>query len=328
MDIREFSKLILNLYRATATASIKDFRELLVCEIRKHLPFDGVVWSTICPTGIRHPRHVWVIDGVPDGLTQLVRSYNDDNSLLNIVKANPGEPQVLTPQTLPANSLVSAITEYSGMQHVLVTAEWNQTLGAYGILTIGRKDPNKPFSRDEIELKRLLSPHLESMILKNFESQVSANITAMISSHIGLGIISDNFFVLMEDRFMQIMQQTWSSWDAPKIPEELVSAIAKNKRFLTKGNASFQLVCQDEMILVIASPVSGICTLTNKEYNVASEFSSGKSYKEVARDQGISPETVRSRLRIVYDKLSINDKAELSQQFMQSKVLESLRRLL
>ena len=52
--------------------------------------------------------------------------------------------------------------------------------------------------------------------------------------------------------------------------------------------------------------------LSPRERAVASEFSNGKSYKEVARSLDISPATVRHHLRVIYEKLGVSDKGELS----------------
>lgn len=52
--------------------------------------------------------------------------------------------------------------------------------------------------------------------------------------------------------------------------------------------------------------------LTPRESDVARAFSSGQSYKEVARALQLSPATVRHYLREIYIKLGLTDKAELA----------------
>lgn len=57
--------------------------------------------------------------------------------------------------------------------------------------------------------------------------------------------------------------------------------------------------------------VTPIDFLTKRERLVAQLFSSGKSYKEVARKLRSSPSTVKTHLSHIYLKLNIHDKAEL-----------------
>jgi DNA-binding NarL/FixJ family response regulator len=51
--------------------------------------------------------------------------------------------------------------------------------------------------------------------------------------------------------------------------------------------------------------------LSNREREVARGFAKAHSYKEIALETNLSPATVRHYLRIIYEKLGINDKAEL-----------------
>lgn len=54
-------------------------------------------------------------------------------------------------------------------------------------------------------------------------------------------------------------------------------------------------------------------TLSKRELEVAAAYADGSSYKEIARDLGISPTTVRSHLRTVYGKLNVTSKIALAQ---------------
>ena len=48
------------------------------------------------------------------------------------------------------------------------------------------------------------------------------------------------------------------------------------------------------------------------ENDVAKGFGEGKTYKEVARDLGLSPNTVRHHIRAIYTKLGVKDKARIA----------------
>ncbi|MEM7683762.1 MAG: GAF domain-containing protein [Pseudomonadota bacterium] len=53
--------------------------------------------------------------------------------------------------------------------------------------------------------------------------------------------------------------------------------------------------------------------LSKRELEVATAYAAGASNKEIARDLGLSPTTVRSHLRTVYSKLGVTSKIELAQ---------------
>ncbi|MEM7210708.1 MAG: LuxR C-terminal-related transcriptional regulator, partial [Pseudomonadota bacterium] len=52
--------------------------------------------------------------------------------------------------------------------------------------------------------------------------------------------------------------------------------------------------------------------LSRREHEVAAAYATGASYKEIARDLGISPQTVRTYLGIIYRKLGVRSKIALA----------------
>ena len=63
----------------------------------------------------------------------------------------------------------------------------------------------------------------------------------------------------------------------------------------------------------MSEQVEVVESLSNREKEVAAAYAGGASYKEIARDLGISPTTVRSHLRTLYGKLNVTSKIALAQ---------------
>ena len=51
--------------------------------------------------------------------------------------------------------------------------------------------------------------------------------------------------------------------------------------------------------------------MSEREREVAQAFGQGLSHKEIARQMGLSPNTVRNHLSAIYDKMDVSNKAEL-----------------
>jgi TolB-like protein/DNA-binding CsgD family transcriptional regulator len=51
--------------------------------------------------------------------------------------------------------------------------------------------------------------------------------------------------------------------------------------------------------------------LSRREFAVAGHYAEGQTYKEIARDLGVSPATIRNHLASIYRKLGISNKAQL-----------------
>jgi len=55
--------------------------------------------------------------------------------------------------------------------------------------------------------------------------------------------------------------------------------------------------------------------LSKRELTVTEHYASGQSYKEIARELGVSPSTVRNHIASIYRKLEISNKAQLAHRF-------------
>lgn len=327
MDAAPFSQLLLKLYRAAGTTSIKSFREFVLREVQSCLPFDGVMWTSTGVAGHRPFRYVWVLGGVSAEMLQLFERHADDDGGFEFFRGVLDEPQVVRPEDTFPGSLMAAISAYAGMREVMMMAQRNEDLDRFSVLAFGRHAGRAPFDADERALMRMLVPHLEAMVLQNFEGQITAAMVQRMAGEVGLAVVAGRSLVLEEERFTQLMRKAWPDWKGAQLPGPMLQALNAGRSFLPCRGAGFHFVPSDGLVLVLATPGSALHTLTRKEFAIASAFAHGQSYKEVARSHGLSPATVRSRLRAVYEKLSIGGKTELSRHFAQTQLIEDLHDL-
>lgn len=65
-------------------------------------------------------------------------------------------------------------------------------------------------------------------------------------------------------------------------------------------------------VLADKEPMAALACLTPKEREVCRQYAEGLTYKDIARQLGVSPFTVRHHLRSVYSKLNIRNKGEMA----------------
>ncbi len=330
METAAFSDLLLALYRAAATTPVKTFRRMTLETVRRHLPFDAALWATTGVNGGTLTRHVWVIDGASEELIPLLHAHaGHTDMILRELCETPGKTLIFRPEDLPLDPMSAQITALSGMRHVAATAAFDDRLGIHHILTLGRRDADRPFLVEEQALKQMITPHLEAMVARNFEAQFLAAMIGQAAGTVGTAMTSDDAVLLAaEPNFVELLRSEWPAWSGPALPAPLAQAVREGRQVLLRRHVTLHLSRRQRHVLLIASRHSAIDLLTRKEYQVAADFAVGNSYKEVARMHGLSPETVRSRLRTVYEKLGIGDKGELSRYFEQNKLLENLQELL
>lgn len=115
-------------------------------------------------------------------------------------------------------------------------------------------------------------------------------------------------------RFMQLLRFEWPDGDMTegirRVREQLLHTRAFRGRYIDIVMApGSSLVC-------LARPTLACRSITPRETLVARRFAAGLSHKEVARELGISPNTVRTQLTHVYAKLKLHDKAALANYLM------------
>ena len=115
-----------------------------------------------------------------------------------------------------------------------------------------------------------------------------------------------------DDLFIKLILMEWPTWNGVHLPMSLCSrwSLTPESPFMGKfihvtrepGEGGYD---------VLAREISPVDFLTARELLIAQLFSSGRSYKEIARKLNSSPATVKTHLSHIYLKLNVHDKAEL-----------------
>ena len=96
------------------------------------------------------------------------------------------------------------------------------------------------------------------------------------------------------DRALAIDVQAGASWDAARVRGRLRQLGVRRR------------------IVISDRPVTGWESLTNAEAAVAQLASEGKTDREIAETLFISPHTVNTHLRHIFDKLGVNSRISLT----------------
>ncbi len=120
--------------------------------------------------------------------------------------------------------------------------------------------------------------------------------------------VSDTNGVLQssEPGLVDLLLTEWPDWRGPQLP------FTPTPKGYQGQALAIDCQARGQNFLLIARPLFPIEQLSAREQDVAVRFGQGRTYKEIAREIGISPNTVRYYLRSIYMKLNINSKADIS----------------
>lgn len=120
--------------------------------------------------------------------------------------------------------------------------------------------------------------------------------------------------LFVEDKTIELLQREWKQWTPPLLPPQLIDALKIDRENRFVGVAiQVQASVQGNMIcLVVTANVQQRMAVSAAEYRVAKLAVEGLQYKEIAKQLGVSPATVRNQLHSAYRKMGVTNKTALA----------------
>jgi DNA-binding CsgD family transcriptional regulator len=311
-----FSRTLLAIYLESTKGSIHEFQAATVRLLHDSFDFDGVVLGASQFDAIPGMR---IISAYIDGRS---RSFLDD--YLPLLSSDPIMVSLLGGLDHPIQADLDSyyrnrdLSELDSFAH-----KYNlRKLMAFGDRPCPEtptrwimlfRDADSEFTSIQQELLGNLWPHLsQATSICNARAVSLRSLAPPCCATALLNKCGEIAFADM--RFMQLLRFEWPDSDMPdgvrRVREQLLQTRAFRGRYIDIVMApGSSLVC-------LARPTAACRSITPRETLVARRFAAGLSHKEVARELGISPNTVRTQLTHVYAKLQLHDKAALANYLM------------
>jgi DNA-binding NarL/FixJ family response regulator len=110
--------------------------------------------------------------------------------------------------------------------------------------------------------------------------------------------------------FARLLRVEWPRWSGTVVPPALVAALGNGPFAGRRIDVDIEAV-GDEWLLRPHSAGAGR-SLGRRERQVVRMYAAGKDYREIAREIGTSPSTVRNQLRSGFRKLGVSSKLDLA----------------
>ena len=114
--------------------------------------------------------------------------------------------------------------------------------------------------------------------------------------------------------FRAALLDEWPQFSEKRVPDAVLQCWHAGMAFIGE-RIRISMRAQREYVLCHARRYSAPGILTRSERMVAYQFANGLSHKQVAKNLGISQNTVRSHIAHVYEKLDVHNKAALANVF-------------
>lgn len=316
MELADFSSLVLAWQRLAMQAPPGGFHEAALALLEPHLAFDSAWWGIANPQAAQVSVMHGYLHRLPPEFIEDWWGIADVDALAQRCSAQPG--LTVIDNGLPAGSPAEeAFDARYGLAYALSTLLPDEASGLISFISLFRGEAQPLFSEDERALSQLLVPHLVQAEQAHWRLGLRRQFAAADDHH---AHVDDAGYLLQASTgFCQTLVREFPGWPGGPLPEPLQPLWQAGQgqwhgRQLEVGMAPLGGEDAD-------APATARCRitlrsrvghgLTKREESVARAYAAGDSYKEIARDLGLSPATVRGYLRDCYLKLGVSNKAAL-----------------
>lgn len=319
------NNLILDIYDSSRHCPVSDFNEYALATFKRSVEFDSAV---IVDLAIRPDQGFFIqsvhFQGTPLdrfterqsvlGSEQIDKNGNIETRDLALKNAYTHRGKSVATDienTFTDQAILSYCRKYE-TAHSLTFAAGRVSAGSISAISFGRADRKNIFEKEHSATADLLLPHILQARRINWD--VNANIPANLEGSSTALADFHGCLHFVEDKAVALLQLEWEQWTPPLLPRQLIDALKRRKEKIFIGaSICVKASVQGKMIcLVIAASKEKKIELSSAEFRVARLAAEGLQYKEIARELGVSPATVRNQLHTVYRKLGVSNKTALT----------------
>ncbi|WP_027474229.1 helix-turn-helix domain-containing protein [Curvibacter gracilis] len=311
---------LLRLYDNAQQATVDEFAQSMLPELRAVVGFDSAaIYSlTLLPDkSIRFNACLSEADA-RDKLEYRVRELRDGHMeaggrvrsrdrLIERGFNQPGRSFFLDTRSVGDRELLEYTRRFKTEHAFLHATRMGREVG---VLSLWRSRRPDAFQLADAARGDVLIPHLFKAL------QINRKITDL-GEKAGNGsawqiVCDEQGGILFSDEGANtLLGQEWAQWSLPRLPTPFLHDLMRQGHY--QGRCLRATVQSSARLFVIRlQAVAAGQQLTPAELIVARLAARDLSYKEVARELGTSPATVRNQLHSVYGKLNISGKAALS----------------
>ncbi|RZT11257.1 regulatory protein, luxR family [Duganella sp. CF402] len=305
--------LILDLYGAAQECTPTEFSEYALLQLKRAVAFDSAVVLNIDTQtdGEMAVRSMHLSNQPPDQLLAWDQLDTPDYVLNEALQRRGVALARSSRDTFGRHADFMDYCDRYDIAHTLILIPPETTPNNHDLISLWRAHPDRHFSTDDSLASSLMLPHF-------FQSgQINRRLFANQEAHPALRVsllanLAGCLHFAPRDA-IALLQSEWREWAPPFLPTALIHGLSADpsRRYSGRHIVVKADVLGQTLHLQIA-PQPATARLTGAEWNVAKLAADGMSYKEIARELGNSPATVRNQLHSVYAKLGVENKTQLS----------------
>jgi len=316
----KLSQFIGDLYLATSTIDLAEYRDWALSQLQTLIDFDGAIWSNGHRQTVRFHNHTLV--NVPESLTQALLDNLSINPLADKLFDNLGSPvdmrDLLKDEDFYSSEIYLKCFKPHSIERVLSSIHLEERTGLFTLLTLYRFDREKPFTEQDKQNQKQVLYHLLTAAKHALFLQLAQSSDDQIKAHKNSHkAICDNegYFHQVQTSFMDLLERYYpiksNEHNESNSLIKLPFTIDLMRKTYEVDGLQVALQPFNDLIIVEIWPQGPLDSLSLREQEVVKILAKGLTFKEAARELQLSPSTVSNHLYRIYQKLNIGSKSEL-----------------
>lgn len=304
-----FNALTLELQRLAQDTPLTLFRQQVLVRLQSVIAFDKAWWGRAALVDGLPEEHSSYVFMLPGSYVDDWRSIREQDITIPLTHVSPGRSVIIDSQ----DELTPDGLRWLGRKHdfgeFLCIIHIDPLTQLRVHLTLYREIAGAPFVTDDQLLLDHLMPHLVAAEGANqIRALVALRETLNSPGTLALAVCDQQGVLHYAERgFVDHMLLEWPQWKGSCLPQGM------NLKTYRGDKLTVESTQVGDFHLLIARPCSVLNVLSARETDVAERFGGGRTYKEIARELGLAPNTVRHHIRSIYEKLGVSGKAGIAQ---------------
>ncbi len=303
-------RLIAKLYRSATTIPPESFRGWALEQLRRVIPHDGALWGSGSRTRLKF--HTVTVTGLPPEFPAALEASSGINPILPRILQNMDTPvdmsSVVPDAQFFASELYHSTFEPFGITRILATGHLDRRSGLHSLLTLYRKDRNRPFSAAEQVLQRRAIYHLLNAASHAFFLHLLRTHAERPHGAAAAVVDRGGSFHEAQPRFLDLLEERFPTRGFDELPFPLPQP-GQTQSF---QDLMLRAEPLGDLLLIIVWPAGPLDRLTPREREIVNCVAQGLSFKQAAKKIGVAPSTVANHLYRVYRKLGVYSRTELA----------------
>lgn len=308
--LSSYSDLLLTIYRLAQDTPVLEFQDELLGALKSYIPFDSSMWGTATMTS----------KGIDVHSIHLHQSSQAMLVAYEAVKHLDSPAQRLAEQSVttlsfnsdiefagPGKEGMRALCEEFGHRNALITCEINPFTQFVHWLSLYRKEAKQVCTDAETEFLANLAPHVMQALAINRRIHLDKLVGDFARQNWSVAIADTRGIPYqVSSQFWELVESEWNTRNRERLPPALLGKLQEEKHLI--GRKIVVLFKRErDLMFLKARPREKVDGLSPREFMVAKMLANGMTQKEVAVKAKRSPETIRSQIKIVFEKLEITN---------------------